>query len=58
MIDSGILGTGDPACDYVMAWTFFDKKSRIVFKQRLMCDDKTWNRAKGWALWKALFLII
>ncbi|MFV3010846.1 aminoglycoside phosphotransferase family protein [Clostridium botulinum] len=54
VIDFGILGTGDPACDYVMAWTFFDKKSRIVFKQRLMCDDETWNRAKGWALWKAL----
>jgi aminoglycoside phosphotransferase (APT) family kinase protein len=54
VIDFGILGTGDPACDYVMAWTFFDKKSRNIFKQKLMCDDETWNRAKGWALWKAL----
>lgn len=54
VIDFGILGTGDPACDYVMAWTFFDKNSRNIFKQKLMCDDETWNRAKGWALWKAL----
>lgn len=54
VIDFGILGTGDPACDYVMAWTFFDKRSREIFKQELMCDNETWDRAKGWALWKAL----
>lgn len=37
-----------------MAWTFFDKRIREIFKQELMCDDETRNRAKGWALWKAL----
>lgn len=47
VIDFGILGTGDPACDYVMAWTFFDKRSREIFKQELMCDNETWDRAKG-----------
>lgn len=41
VIDFGILGTGDPACDYVMTWTFFDKKSRDIFKQKLMYDDET-----------------
>lgn len=54
VIDFGILGAGDPACDYVMAWTFFEKESRAVFKERLSCDEDTWSRAKGWALWKAL----
>ena len=54
VIDFGILGTGDPACDYVMAWTFFDSESRQVFKEELNCDEETLNRAKGWALWKAL----
>lgn len=54
VIDFGILGTGDPACDYVMAWTFFDSQSRKVFKEELNCDEETFNRAKGWALWKAL----
>ncbi|MGL5414789.1 MAG: aminoglycoside phosphotransferase family protein [Clostridium sp.] len=54
VIDFGILGTGDPACDYVMAWTFFDDESRKVFKEALDCDKETLNRAKGWALWKAL----
>lgn len=54
IIDFGILGTGDPACDYVMAWTFFDSKSRNILKNELKCDEGTWSRARGWALWKAL----
>lgn len=54
VIDFGILGTGDPACDYVMSWTFFNYESRLIFKEALKCDEDTWNRAKGWALWKAL----
>lgn len=54
VIDFGILGTGDPACDLVMAWTFFDSKSRKAFKEEMGFDDTTWQRGKGWALWKAL----
>ncbi|MED1557002.1 aminoglycoside phosphotransferase family protein [Bacillus paramycoides] len=54
VIDFGILGIGDPACDAAMAWTFFDKNSRNVFKEVLCMDEETWNRARGWALWKAL----
>lgn len=54
VIDFGILGTGDPACDYVIAWTFFSSKSREIFKNHLNCDEETFERAKGWALWKAL----
>lgn len=52
VIDFGIMGIGDPACDYAMAWTFFDDQSRRVFLQGI--DGDTVNRAKGWALWKAL----
>jgi aminoglycoside phosphotransferase (APT) family kinase protein len=54
VIDFGILGVGDPACDVAMAWTFFDKDSRNVFKEVLRMGEETWNRARGWALWKAL----
>ncbi len=53
-IDFGLLSIGDPACDLVMAWTFFDQESRDLFRNRLDLDQKTWERAKGWALWKAL----
>ncbi|MBE7104008.1 aminoglycoside phosphotransferase family protein [Bacillus cereus] len=54
VIDFGILGVGDPACDAAMAWTFFDKNSRNVFKEVLRMGEETWNRARGWGLWKAL----
>ncbi|MGE7931535.1 aminoglycoside phosphotransferase family protein [Viridibacillus arvi] len=54
VIDFGILGVGDPACDAAMAWTFFDEKSRKTFKNALNMDKETWRRARGWALWKAL----
>ncbi|MEK3664063.1 aminoglycoside phosphotransferase family protein [Paenibacillus sp. FSL F4-0236] len=54
VIDFGILGVGDPACDAAMAWTFLDEDSRKVFKDVLQMDEETWNRARGWALWKAL----
>ncbi|MGM1045682.1 MAG: aminoglycoside phosphotransferase family protein [Bacillota bacterium] len=54
VIDFGILGVGDPACDAAMAWTFFDNDSRKIFKHVLNMDEGTWNRARGWAIWKAL----
>ncbi|MEH7814110.1 aminoglycoside phosphotransferase family protein, partial [Bacillus toyonensis] len=54
VIDFGILGVGDPSCDAAMAWTFFDENSRNVFKEVLRMDEETWDRARGWALWKAL----
>lgn len=54
VIDFGILGVGDPSCDAAMAWTFFDDISRKIFKSALNMDEETWNRARGWALWKAL----
>ncbi|EPD53777.1 hypothetical protein HMPREF1210_00600 [Paenisporosarcina sp. HGH0030] len=54
VIDFGILGVGDPSCDAAMAWTFFDETSRKVFKDIINMDERTWNRARGWALWKAL----
>lgn len=52
LIDFGVLGKGDPACDYAMAWTYFDKHSRTLFLEGKPKDMI--HRAKGWALWKAL----
>lgn len=54
VIDFGTMGVGDPASDLVMAWNFFDKGSRKVFLKRMNFDEDTVNRARGWALWKAL----
>lgn len=55
VIDFGILGVGDPACDLAMYWTFFKGEEREVFKNILDLDKETWNRARGWVLWKALY---
>ena len=54
VIDFGVLGVGDPSCDAAMAWTFFDSNSRKIFKTAMDMKEETWNRARGWALWKAL----
>lgn len=54
IIDFGQLAIGDPACDLVIAWNFFSKTSREVFRQSLDLDKNTWIRALGWAFWKAL----
>lgn len=57
VIDFGGMGIGDPACDLVIAWTFFNGKSREIFKSLVPLDADTWTRARGWALWKALITL-
>ena len=54
VIDFGTSGIGDPACDLVIAWTFFSGESREAFRHSVGHDAATWARARGWALWKAL----
>ena len=54
VIDFGCCGVGDPACDLVMAWTFFGPRERAAFRAALPLDSGTWARGRGWALWKAL----
>lgn len=57
VIDFGCAAVGDPACDLVMAWTFFTGESAEVFRTALSFDDPTWARGRGWALWKALITL-
>jgi aminoglycoside phosphotransferase (APT) family kinase protein len=54
VIDFGCCAVGDPACDLVMAWTFFDHGQRAELRARLDLDADTWARGRAWALWKAL----
>lgn len=54
VIDFGCSCVGDPACDLVIAWTFFEGDSREAFRNIIASDEATWARARGWALWKAL----
>jgi aminoglycoside phosphotransferase (APT) family kinase protein len=57
VIDFGTSGIGDPACDLVIAYTFFYGDSRETFRTAVAQDPATWARARGWALWKALITL-
>ena len=50
VIDFGLLGVGDPACDLMVGWTLLSAKTRAVFRSALQIDDATWARGRGWAL--------
>ncbi len=54
VIDFGQLAVGDPACDLVITWTFFNGESRKVFQDELLLDEGTWARGRAWTLWKSL----
>ncbi|MBC7590838.1 MAG: aminoglycoside phosphotransferase family protein [Salinibacterium sp.] len=57
VIDFGTCGVGDPSCDLVIAWTYFEGEQRHVFADAVGLNARTWSRARGWALWKALVRI-
>jgi aminoglycoside phosphotransferase (APT) family kinase protein/RimJ/RimL family protein N-acetyltransferase len=54
VIDFGMLGMGDPACDLIVAWNLLPSYARAPFRAALQVDDATWERGKGWALSIAL----
>jgi aminoglycoside phosphotransferase (APT) family kinase protein len=56
VIDFGMLGIGDPACDLSIAWTLFRGRSREAFRAMLPLDSGTWIRGRAWTLWKALIV--
>jgi aminoglycoside phosphotransferase (APT) family kinase protein len=57
VIDFGTSGIGDPACDLAIAWTLLRDGAREAFRAAADLDDDTWDRGRGWALWKALITI-
>ena len=54
VIDFGTSGVGDPACDLVIAWTYFTGADRDLFADEVGLPPDAWRRARGWALWKEL----
>ena len=56
VIDFGMLGVGDPACDLSIAWTLFRGESRETFRAMLPFDLGAWARGRAWTLWKALIV--
>jgi aminoglycoside phosphotransferase (APT) family kinase protein len=58
VIDFGTAGTGDPACDTTIAWTFLTGDARRAFREGLPFDEATWARGRGWAIWKAMIVLV
>lgn len=50
VIDFGLFGFGDPACDLMPAWAWLDAPGRAAFRAALAPDDASWARGRGWAL--------
>jgi aminoglycoside phosphotransferase (APT) family kinase protein len=57
VLDFGCLAVGDPACDTVLAWTFFGEAASDAFRRGVALDHGTWARGRAWALWKALITL-
>lgn len=57
MIDWGLSAVGDPAVDYAAAWTWVAPAARTAFRDRLELEDRTWERASGWALYCAVIAL-
>lgn len=57
VIDFGNCGIGDPSCDLVVAWTFLDQAAREAFRSAVRLDPTTWQRARGWTIWKAMITL-
>ncbi len=49
------MAKGDPACDLVIAWTYFSGKAREIFIHQINLNQENLLVAKAWALWKATF---
>lgn len=57
VIDFGLFGIGDPACDLIAAWSIFTSKTRPIFREALKVDEDTWLRGCGWALSVGLIIL-
>ena len=58
VIDFGCSGVGDPAGDTTIAWTFLTGDASRAFRDALPLDEATWARGRGWAIWKAMIVLV
>jgi aminoglycoside phosphotransferase (APT) family kinase protein len=51
IIDFGLMGIGDPACDLALGWSLLPPRAREIFRTAANVDEPTWQRGKGWGLY-------
>lgn len=57
VIDWGLSGIGDPACDLIIGYSLLKMESRRTFRAPLAIDDAMWLRGLGWALSISLIIL-
>lgn len=57
VIDFGMLGIGDPACDLIIAWNLLPAHKRDLFFRKMGVDEAFVARGRGWALSIALIAL-
>lgn len=57
VIDWGLCGVGDGACDLLTAWAMFDAAPREAFRGAMGVSDAEWLRGAGWALSMAVIYL-
>jgi aminoglycoside phosphotransferase (APT) family kinase protein len=57
IIDWGLSGVGDGACDLLSAWTMFEAGAREMFRKSMGVSDAQWLRGAGWALSMAVIYL-
>jgi aminoglycoside phosphotransferase (APT) family kinase protein len=57
VIDWGLCGVGDGACDLLTAWAMFDRDARDVFRAAIGASEAEWMRGAGWALSMAVIYL-
>lgn len=57
VIDWGMMGVGDPACDVMVAWKLHSPEARDAFREALQPDEATWARARGWVVSQAVAIL-
>lgn len=50
LIDWGLAGVGDGACDLSAAWCLCDSDVRPIFRNAMNANEADWLRGAGWAL--------
>jgi aminoglycoside phosphotransferase (APT) family kinase protein len=57
VLDFGLAGRGDPACELITGWADFDATNRAAFFNAVARDKSMWRRGRGWATYSAVITL-
>jgi aminoglycoside phosphotransferase (APT) family kinase protein len=57
ILDFGLAGRGDPACELITGWSDLDATNRAAFFSAVVRDKAMWRRGRGWATYSAVITL-